>query len=81
MSEDVVEEGSFPKIKKPATCKYGASCFRKNPEHLRDFYHPPPPGSVAPEKSKTSGADESYSEGEGDSGVEDSDEDYSEEED
>eukprot|EP00931_Biecheleriopsis_adriatica_P034786 TRINITY_DN20073_c0_g1_i1.p1 TRINITY_DN20073_c0_g1~~TRINITY_DN20073_c0_g1_i1.p1 ORF type:complete len:623 (+),score=112.46 TRINITY_DN20073_c0_g1_i1:57-1871(+) len=22
-------------------CKYGAQCFRKNPQHLRDFAHPP----------------------------------------
>ena len=25
---------------KPA-CKYGDTCYRKNQDHLRDFYHPP----------------------------------------
>ena len=25
---------------KPA-CKYGSKCYRKNPQHLNDFYHPP----------------------------------------
>eukprot|EP01103_Thecamoeba_quadrilineata_P019715 TRINITY_DN810_c0_g1_i1.p1 TRINITY_DN810_c0_g1~~TRINITY_DN810_c0_g1_i1.p1 ORF type:complete len:474 (-),score=117.05 TRINITY_DN810_c0_g1_i1:8-1378(-) len=23
------------------TCQYGASCYRKNPNHLKEFYHPP----------------------------------------
>eukprot|EP00741_Cyanophora_paradoxa_P004236 tig00000789_g4113.t1 len=22
-------------------CKYGAACYRKNPQHIRDFWHPP----------------------------------------
>ncbi|KAJ8298299.1 hypothetical protein KUTeg_024830 [Tegillarca granosa] len=26
--------------KKKPVCKYGAKCYRKNPDHLRDYYHP-----------------------------------------
>lgn len=21
-------------------CKYGSSCYRKNPQHLREYFHP-----------------------------------------
>jgi hypothetical protein len=26
--------------KKRPVCKYGASCYRKNKQHLKDYYHP-----------------------------------------
>ncbi len=37
-------------------CKYGAKCYRKNPDHLKQFSHPPKDGSgpPSPEKKKRS---------------------------
>jgi len=32
-------------------CKYGEDCYRKNPEHLRDFRHPNKNASIATPKS------------------------------
>ena len=26
---------------KRPVCKYGAECYRKNPDHLKNYYHPP----------------------------------------
>ena len=36
-------------------CKYGAACYRKNPDHLRQFAHPDREGKVeaAGRESKT----------------------------
>ncbi|XP_076054925.1 tyrosyl-DNA phosphodiesterase 1-like [Oratosquilla oratoria] len=28
------------KVNNKPPCKYGAKCYRKNPEHLKEFYHP-----------------------------------------
>ena len=35
-------------------CPYGARCYRKNPQHLNDFFHPTSDGTdTAKSKSKT----------------------------
>jgi len=26
---------------KRPVCKYGAECYRKNPDHMKNYYHPP----------------------------------------
>eukprot|EP00026_Physarum_polycephalum_P004039 Phypoly_transcript_04056.p1 GENE.Phypoly_transcript_04056~~Phypoly_transcript_04056.p1 ORF type:complete len:720 (+),score=149.53 Phypoly_transcript_04056:104-2263(+) len=31
-----------PNPQNKPTCQYGADCYRKNPQHIADFYHPPP---------------------------------------
>lgn len=33
------EESSKPSSSKPA-CKYGSKCYRKNPDHHKEFSHP-----------------------------------------
>ena len=33
------------------TCKYGSKCYRKNPDHLRRFAHPPLEDNVASDES------------------------------
>ena len=37
------------------TCQYGAGCYRKNPEHFKEFLHPPKASTPADKTSK--GAD------------------------
>ena len=37
-------------------CKYGSECYRKNPDHLRRFAHPPPSTSATGEESGDSGS-------------------------
>ena len=37
-------------------CKYGSKCYRKNPDHLRRFAHPPPSTSATGEESGDSGS-------------------------
>jgi hypothetical protein len=37
----------------PPPCKYGANCYRKNPEHLKEFSHPPKPGTQTAPKTAT----------------------------
>ncbi|KAJ1539952.1 hypothetical protein HK405_012238, partial [Cladochytrium tenue] len=37
-----------PGRKKRPACRYGAACYRKNPDHLRDFDHSPAPAAAAP---------------------------------
>lgn len=36
-----------PMVDGKPVCKYGASCFRKNQDHLKEFYHPPKDGEPA----------------------------------
>jgi bifunctional polynucleotide phosphatase/kinase len=46
-------------------CKYGEKCYRKNPEHLKQFYHPPTSSSSSssstssPQKSTTAKTEQS----------------------
>eukprot|EP00026_Physarum_polycephalum_P005964 Phypoly_transcript_06003.p1 GENE.Phypoly_transcript_06003~~Phypoly_transcript_06003.p1 ORF type:complete len:564 (+),score=114.23 Phypoly_transcript_06003:157-1848(+) len=51
--------------KNKPVCKFGAGCYRQNPDHLEEFYHPPSSSSspAKPKKKKTSD-DEGGSEGE-----------------
>jgi hypothetical protein len=34
-------EAAVPKAVSALPCKYGSECYRKNPTHLSEFYHPP----------------------------------------
>ena len=55
--EQEEESSSQPDAKRPRkeqemvdgkpVCKYGEKCFRKNPEHLAKYYHPPRPSAPA----------------------------------
>ena len=40
-----------PPTKRPK-CNYGARCYRKNPEHRRQFWHPGDPDEDGPRKRK-----------------------------
>ena len=66
-------------------CKYGRSCYRKNPDHLRQYSHPPKyqPTSTAPAPYKSynanNGSEELTDEDE-DRSIDDSHEEASEEE-
>lgn len=45
-SDDDDDSGTDASIPRPSggappPCRYGASCYRKNPEHLKEFSHPP----------------------------------------
>ena len=35
-------------------CKYGTSCYRQNPQHLKDFAHPEKEASSNPKAKKMS---------------------------
>ncbi len=40
-SSDIIEINDFVNTKKEKeTCKYGSKCYRKNPDHLSQFFHP-----------------------------------------
>ncbi|GFO42469.1 DNA ligase [Plakobranchus ocellatus] len=39
------EEGGSPKKKSKADCKYGTSCYQKNPDHIQNFNHSARPGT------------------------------------
>lgn len=36
-------------------CKYGRQCYRKNPQHIREFRHPPKVDEENPIKSNDGG--------------------------
>ncbi|RUP47000.1 hypothetical protein BC936DRAFT_146254 [Jimgerdemannia flammicorona] len=50
---DKADRSAAKKAKLP-TCKYGAQCYRKNPDHLREYYHPKPATASASKKTTSS---------------------------
>ena len=41
INNTTVSQLASHRIKYPNPCPYGASCYRKNPQHLEEFQHPP----------------------------------------